>query len=411
MNPSKLAVLSMLALALVVGIMLFGGSKTRAAGPVCSVPGDYPTIQAAVNDAGCTTINVGPGVYNENVSINRSLTLNGAQQGVAFSGRTFGSASESKVTSSTPGTPVIKINATNVTVDGFSVTDVVASFAAIGIDVKSTCNGAVIANNIIDGISTPDLTGNGTAQAIYLEAGPDNVQILANQMNNVHSNRSAKGVTIGDSNSTNPSVNILIDGNSISNVTSDTRGAYGVSINNGNGATANSGLVIRNNSIFTLNGGGWVHAVGLEANTPGVLVRDNSFSNLISPSTDAVAVWFEVNPSFPTAQVNTNNFNVGPTVYGIAVGVAGTGAVDGTCNWWGAPNGPGPVGTGAGAKVSPKVNYSPWSTSPEPSGDCNGAVATAKDQCKDGGWQALFRANGTGFKNQGDCIQYINTGK
>jgi hypothetical protein len=38
-------------------------------------------------------------------------------------------------------------------------------------------------------------------------------------------------------------------------------------------------------------------------------------------------------------------------------------------------------------------------------------VPTNKDQCKDGGWQNLFRADGSSFKNQGDCIQYVNTGK
>ena len=38
-------------------------------------------------------------------------------------------------------------------------------------------------------------------------------------------------------------------------------------------------------------------------------------------------------------------------------------------------------------------------------------VATSKDQCKKDGWKARFRANGTPFKNQGDCIQYVNTGK
>jgi len=38
-------------------------------------------------------------------------------------------------------------------------------------------------------------------------------------------------------------------------------------------------------------------------------------------------------------------------------------------------------------------------------------VPTRKDQCKNGGWMTLFRANGTTFKNQGDCIQYVNTGK
>jgi hypothetical protein len=39
------------------------------------------------------------------------------------------------------------------------------------------------------------------------------------------------------------------------------------------------------------------------------------------------------------------------------------------------------------------------------------AIATSKDACKNGGWQTLRRADGSSFKNQGDCIQYVNTGK
>ncbi|MAS37382.1 MAG: hypothetical protein CL610_25500 [Anaerolineaceae bacterium] len=35
----------------------------------------------------------------------------------------------------------------------------------------------------------------------------------------------------------------------------------------------------------------------------------------------------------------------------------------------------------------------------------------SKDACKGGGWRNLRRADGSGFKNQGDCIQYANTGK
>ena len=38
-------------------------------------------------------------------------------------------------------------------------------------------------------------------------------------------------------------------------------------------------------------------------------------------------------------------------------------------------------------------------------------VPTNADQCKNNGWTSVFRANGTAFKNQGDCIQYVNTGK
>lgn len=46
-----------------------------------------------------------------------------------------------------------------------------------------------------------------------------------------------------------------------------------------------------------------------------------------------------------------------------------------------------------------KVNFEPF------------AVATSKDDCKGSGWTALYRADGSTFKNQGDCIQYVNTGK
>ncbi len=38
-------------------------------------------------------------------------------------------------------------------------------------------------------------------------------------------------------------------------------------------------------------------------------------------------------------------------------------------------------------------------------------VPTAKDDCKNGGWQSSTRADGSPFKNQGDCIQYVNTGE
>ena len=36
--------------------------------------------------------------------------------------------------------------------------------------------------------------------------------------------------------------------------------------------------------------------------------------------------------------------------------------------------------------------------------------ATAND-CKNGGWQNRTRLDGSTFKNQGDCVQYVNTGK
>ena len=52
-----------------------------------------------------------------------------------------------------------------------------------------------------------------------------------------------------------------------------------------------------------------------------------------------------------------------------------------------------------------------WTVSNVHLGATDIKTATAKDECKKGGWQDLTRADGSSFKNQGDCIQYVNTGK
>jgi hypothetical protein len=41
----------------------------------------------------------------------------------------------------------------------------------------------------------------------------------------------------------------------------------------------------------------------------------------------------------------------------------------------------------------------------------NPTLPANKDACKKNGWQSLTRGDGSTFTNQGDCIQYINTGK
>ena len=38
----------------------------------------------------------------------------------------------------------------------------------------------------------------------------------------------------------------------------------------------------------------------------------------------------------------------------------------------------------------------------------SGTAPTNADQCKKGGWQTF---DSPAFKNQGDCIQFFNTGK
>jgi hypothetical protein len=421
MKLRTLVALATLAVAAVMAVMTFGGSPTKAAPATCTVPGTHPTIQAAAADASCTVINVAPGIYNENVLVNNPVTINGAQAGNNdFVTRSANPAGESTVNGVTliGSVAVFTINAANVTINGFTIKNSVTSGAAMGVTVRGAGNDAAILNNIMDTITTPDTGGNGTAQAVYLTAGgPDNVNIENNEMKNVHSNRSAKGVLIGDNLGTNPSQNVQVKGNSIHDILSDTRGAYGVSVAN---VPNVSGLKVTNNTIKNLTSGGWVHAIGLEGDTPGVTVADNDISNLTDTTptvpSDSIAVFFEANPSFATAEVHGNNFNLSAASYGIAVhpAIAGSGSVDGTCNWWGSPSGPtsGTNPAGTGAQVSPRVSYQPWLIAPAPDGACiGGNVPATASQCKNGGWTTSVRADGSTFKNQGDCIQYVNTGK
>ncbi|HLW34508.1 MAG TPA: hypothetical protein VKS98_02510 [Chthoniobacterales bacterium] len=351
---------------------------------VCSVPsGSYPTIQSAANDPTCTQINVAAGPYSENVVVNYSTTINGAQAGNSFSGRTSGGPAESTVQGLNPigSNPVFTIKAANVVIDGFTIKNSITTGAAVGIDVKVSGNGALITNNILDGIMTSDTGGNGTAQAVDLETGPDQVQIIANEMKNVTSARSAKGVLIGFNGGTDPSQDTLIQSNSIHDITSSTRGAYAVVVSNVNPGTSN--LTVTSNTISNLNGGGWVHAIGLEGDAPNVMIMSNDFSNLNSSTADNIAVWFEnEDVSFSSGTVNGNNFNVNAPIYGIAVHPALSGSpVDGTCNWWNSSTGPtNPSNSGGtGAQASANVTFSPWLISPGPNALC---AANQKD-CHD----------------------------
>src|SRR5689334_10524681 len=71
-------------LALVMALTLLSMAPHASAASSCTVAASgatYTTIQAAVNDANCTTIDVAAGMYTENVTISRDVKIIGSTTG------------------------------------------------------------------------------------------------------------------------------------------------------------------------------------------------------------------------------------------------------------------------------------------------------------------------------------------
>src|SRR5436190_17810860 len=184
-------------IALSAALVVHGGI---ARGATCSVPSvDHPTIQAAVDDATCSIVEVAPGVYAENVFISRAVTLNGAQAGQGTASRTSGGPNESTVVGAAPAgdQATFVINASSVTIDGFTVGNSVSTGAAIGIQIRPGNDGAVL-NNFIDGITTADVGPGGNAIGVHMQNGLLNVNVSSNDFRNVVSNGSATAIQFGD---------------------------------------------------------------------------------------------------------------------------------------------------------------------------------------------------------------------
>ncbi len=98
-------------------ISLAGGTLSGNATTV-NVQSNAAQIQDAIDVAASSaTVNVAVGSYSENLAINKSVTLEGAQAGNAVSGRTAGGAGESTATG------LHTVTASTVNIDGFSFAD------------------------------------------------------------------------------------------------------------------------------------------------------------------------------------------------------------------------------------------------------------------------------------------------
>ncbi len=119
-------------------------------------------VQEAVDLVTASTINVAAGTYDENLVVDKSMTLNGAQAGVDARYRV---ATESEITASSGH--VIDVRASNVTIDGFKITG--SASAGQLVRCESGGNGLQLLNSILGGTAARILWFNTDASNVLIE--------------------------------------------------------------------------------------------------------------------------------------------------------------------------------------------------------------------------------------------------
>ncbi len=409
----------------------------------------HSTISAAVGAASPgQTIQVCPGAYPEAVSITQSLALVGPNAGVSGLGAR---AAEATITT---GATTVLIGAEDVTVDGFAI---VGDFGVYVTGASSS--GIQVLNNLI----------TGTSRALSFDPGGDGINILGNSLfSNVRSlhlagspfanvkineNRfsgaagtgvffSGNGSIAGyefKSNELNHLANMaarisngVVSMNTINARTIIDLHNSSITQNTFNGASLrpclqlfgmqfgedpSTNVMISHNQFNDCGAAGsGSYALQLSEGVDQITITKNTFMN----SYDGISTRLRFVGDAPGPEPPPADWTLNPNIHinrnailasrnhGINNTVLGT--LDAECNWWGSAAGP--AGTN---DASGDVDYTPWLTGADlDNAPCNGPlppVAVNKDQCKNGGWMVHGRADGSRFKNQGDCIQYVNTGK
>ena len=308
---------------LVVGLLFVAVTPKQAEAAtwdVCPSGCTYDTIQAAIDDAADgDTITVAAGSYNENVTVNKQLTIVGAgAESVTVD------ALDSKF-------PCFHITANGVSLSGFTVTGALdgetdaillddADFCTISNNIATNNYWGITLYNAANNTISENVANSNMAQGIGL-GGADTTgnQIVGNTASNNVSNGILLSPGVGGNNT--------ISGNTVS-----ANGKYGISITSSNNTVTNN-IITGNSPSFTAGGGLALFTSGGYTATGNVI------------------------------QFNTITGNAG--LGGIGSNSSGTNDI--SKNWWGSATGPTHVSNpgGSGDKLWTSrdislLSYSPW---------------------------------------------------
>ena len=170
----------------------------------------FSTIQAAVTAATAgQTIVVDPGTYTEAVTINKSLTIQGAESGVDARTNVRQSGSgESIVNVANAATFAFNITANDVTIDGFTVQgNSGIPTSEVGIQIAPNMSGTHIVNNIVTNNVTGMVLVNGSATDAAI------IQHNVFSLNNQPGTNGGRGIYTNGGIAGSALQNVTIDGN------------------------------------------------------------------------------------------------------------------------------------------------------------------------------------------------------
>jgi hypothetical protein len=411
MKVKNLILFSALVVTLTLGLMMFGGSKTKAAGPWyvsttgndtndCQSPATAClTLQAAINYASeGDTINVEAGTYPVAgvVTVNKTLNLKGAQAGLDARSRV-------EIESILENSGGLYITANNVIVDGFTVQNSTSgAFTGYGIAMGAGSSGTQIINNIIqDNIVGIGLANNpaGNQAVIQHNVIRNNTKPGPASGHGIYSDEYVAGVAIGVE-------DVLIDSNEFANENGALTGTWGIGISN-TGNIPFTNLQIQNNqfdSISLASRGMYFYntdsssikansirnktnyAIGFFGGNDGITIKCNT----ILESNRGVYVADASAGQNSNITINDNNI-AGNAIAGLEV-VAGTyaggpGSLNAEKNYWGSSSGPGSPAIPPGAQnpvIDPEgvVDYTPFRTESINDSDEDGILDPCDGVCE-----------------------------
>jgi hypothetical protein len=332
----------------------------------------FATIQAAVNAANPgDIIRADAGTYAENVTINKPLTLQGAQHGV--DARTRSGAESIVDGTSNGGKTPFDVTANGVTIDGFSIQGATnANQFGFGILIGAGTSGSTVENNIIqNNIAGISLANNPNGNPTVIR---DN--LISN--NNAAGPISGTGIYTDQLNAGGALANVVIDSNSFLNdqnagvligSTDATKGDSNVTVSNNVFTGDGNAVLLFNTKSGVITGNTISGSLGSQlvigGGDNGVQITQNFIQN---GATRGIRIGdFGGGSTNSNVTINDNSISGNPTA-GLEIDSAAgayTGTLDASNNWWGSPSGPttpnNPGGTGDKI-IDPnnQVNFSPF---------------------------------------------------